>query len=87
MGAKGKRGSGETMMEHVARGVALLDLRSCQCRYPILVDPSVPGGHRFCAEATSPDRVYCARHHSIATTVWARRTGKSFVSTYQGRAA
>jgi hypothetical protein len=54
------------MTKLVVRGVALLHLRSSQCRFPIREDASVAGGHRFCAEATSEDRVYCARHHRIA---------------------
>jgi hypothetical protein len=74
------------MSEEFMGGVALLRLRSCQCRFPILEDSSVPGGHRFCAKATLPDRVYCTHHHSIAITGPKGRTGKRFISS-QRRAA
>jgi hypothetical protein len=74
------------MTKNQTRGVALLDLRSGECRFPVRADPSVPGGHRFCAEATLPDRVYCAHHHGIVTTAWPR-TRKSVVSSHKKRAA
>ncbi|WP_353843531.1 GcrA family cell cycle regulator [Mesorhizobium sp.] len=59
-------------------GVPLIRLGSCQCRFPVREDPLVPGGHRFCAGPTSPDRVYCDHHHSIATAVDPRRPRSGF---------
>jgi hypothetical protein len=77
--------AGEMMPAHHDRGVALLHLRGCQCRFPIREDPSVPGGHRFCAKATSADQVYCALHQSIAITGPKSRTGKTFISRHTAR--
>ena len=79
--------TGETMRDHVLRGVALLHLRICQCRFPIQEDLTVPGGHRFCAEATSPHRVYCARHHRIAITSPKSQTGRVSFSSHKRRRA
>src|SRR5262245_10077828 len=59
--------------------IPLMDLGRGQCRFPVREDPSVPGGHLFCAQATSPDEVYCAHHHRIATAVEPRRPGSGFV--------
>lgn len=67
----------------VPRGVALLHLRICQCRFPIREDSSVPGGYRFCAEATSADRVYCNRHQNIAIASAKSRTGKTFFGSHK----
>lgn len=72
---------------YVPRGLALLHLRSGQCRFPILEDPSVPGGHRFCAQATSTDRVYCARHLSIAIAVPKSRAGKISIGSQKRKSA
>ena len=55
------------------RDVPLIQLGVYQCRFPVSEDPSVPGGYRFCAGPTSPDRVYCDHHHSIVTAVDPRR--------------
>ena len=55
------------------RDVPLIQLGVHQCRFPVSEDPSVPGGYRFCAGATSPDRVYCDHHHNIVTAVDPRR--------------
>jgi hypothetical protein len=60
--------------------IPLMALGRGQCRFPVREDPSVPGGHLFCAQATSPDAVYCAHHHRIATTVDPRRGGSGFIS-------
>ncbi|QND64759.1 hypothetical protein HB777_13275 [Mesorhizobium loti] len=57
-----------------SRDVPLIQLGLYQCRFPVSEDPSVPGGYRFCAGSTSPDRVYCDHHHSIVTAVDPRRT-------------
>ncbi|WP_412535192.1 GcrA family cell cycle regulator [Mesorhizobium sp. BAC0120] len=65
--------------------IPLMALGRGQCRFPVCEDPSVPGGHLFCAQATSPDAVYCAHHHRIATTVEPRRSGSTFIP--QRRAA
>src|SRR6478736_5641007 len=58
------------IMPEIARlttsDVPLVELRPYQCRFPVREDPSAPGGHLFCAGSTSPDRVYCDHHHSIA---------------------
>ncbi|MBA1144289.1 GcrA family cell cycle regulator [Mesorhizobium neociceri] len=56
-----------------SRDVPLIQLGVHQCRFPVSEDPSVPGGYRFCAGATSPDRVYCDHHHTIVTAVDPRR--------------
>jgi hypothetical protein len=58
--------------------VPLLKLGPCQCRFPVHEDRSVPGGHFFCAGSTSPNRVYCDRHHSIVTAVEQRRANSGF---------
>jgi hypothetical protein len=65
--------------------IPLMDLGRGQCRFPVREDPSVPGGHLFCAQATAPGAVYCAHHHQIATAVEPRRAGSAFVP--QKRAA
>ena len=49
---------------------------AASANFPVREDPSVPGGHRFCAKATSADQVYCALHQSIAITGPKSRTGK-----------
>ena len=61
------------------RELALIDLTAHQCRFPVREDPTVPGGHRFCARAIVPGQVYCAHHHSVATMVELRRGGGRFV--------
>ena len=66
--------------------VPLIGLGRYQCRFPVHEDPSVPGGYRFCAGPTSPDRVYCDHHHSIVTAVDPRRARSGFHLT-QRRAA
>lgn len=43
-------------------GLALKDLGVHQCRYPIAHDVEIVGHYLFCAAATEPDRIYCARH-------------------------
>jgi hypothetical protein len=53
--------------------IPLMDLVRGQCRFPVRENRSVPGGHLFCAQATSPDAVYCTHHHQIATAVEPRR--------------
>lgn len=58
--------------------VPLMKLGPYQCRFPVREDRSVPGGHRFCAGPTSPDRVYCDHHHSIVTVVEPRRARSGF---------
>jgi hypothetical protein len=62
-----------------SRDVALIDLAALQCRYPVREDRSVPGGHRFCAQAVQPGQVYCAHHHSVATSVELRKSGMRFI--------
>jgi hypothetical protein len=62
-----------------SRDVALIDLAAHQCRYPVREDRSVPGGHRFCAQAVQPGQVYCAHHHSVATSVELRKRGMRFI--------
>lgn len=69
-----------------ANDVPLMKLGRYQCRFPVREDRSVAGGHRFCAAATSPDRVYCDHHHSIVTSVEPRRSRPGFVPL-QRRAA
>jgi hypothetical protein len=56
-----------------AADVPLFKLGRYQCRFPVREDPSVTGGHRFCAVPTASDRVYCDHHHSIVTAVEPRR--------------
>jgi hypothetical protein len=65
--------------------IPLMALGRGQCRFPVREDPAVPGGHLFCAQATSPDAIYCVHHHRIATTVDPRRAGSGFIP--QRRAA
>lgn len=57
----------------ISRDVPLIQLGVYQCRFPVSEDRSVPGGYRFCAGPTSPDRVYCDHHHGIVTQVDPRR--------------
>lgn len=66
--------------------VPLVDLGHRQCRFPVKENPSVPGGHLFCGQATAPDQVYCTHHRSVVTAVEQRRSGSRFVPT-QRRAA
>ncbi|CAH2402000.1 conserved hypothetical protein [Mesorhizobium ventifaucium] len=61
-----------------AGDVPLILLGRYQCRFPVREDPSVPGGYRFCAGPTSPDRVYCDHHHSLVTAVEPRRARSGF---------
>ncbi|WP_084056565.1 GcrA family cell cycle regulator [Mesorhizobium australicum] len=70
----------------MSRDVPLIQLGVYQCRFPVSEDPSVPGGYRFCAGPTSPDRVYCDHHHSIVTAVDPRRA-RSGLHLPQRRAA
>ncbi|WP_352841832.1 GcrA family cell cycle regulator [Mesorhizobium sp. M0514] len=56
-----------------SRDVPLIQLGLNQCRFPVSEDRSVPGGYRFCAGPTSPDRVYCDHHHTVVTAVDPRR--------------
>src|SRR6266850_4741285 len=70
-----------------SRDVPLIQLGLYQCRFPVSEDPSVPGGYRFCAGPTSPDRVYCDHHHSIVTAVDHPRRARSGVQFAQRRAA
>ena len=65
--------------------IPLMNLGRGQCRFPVREDHSVPGGYLFCAQATSPDAVYCEHHHRIATAVDPRRAGSRFIP--QKRAA
>jgi hypothetical protein len=84
---KGPLPSAAARRLQVPRGVALLHLRSWQCRFPIREDPSVPGGYRFCAEATSADHVYCARHQSIAIAGPKSRTGRILIGSHKRKGA
>jgi hypothetical protein len=68
-----------TVRQLPSRDVALMDLHGFQCRFPVREDRSIPGGHRFCANATEPGQVYCAHHHAIATNVELKRSGNRFV--------
>ena len=69
-----------------SRDIPLIQLGLHQCRFPVSEDPSVPGGYRFCAGPTSPDRVYCDHHHNIVTAVDPRRA-RSGLHFPQRRAA
>ena len=50
----------------VTGGVALMDLESGQCRYPITPDHATSAQHRFCGCKQALGLPYCADHAKIA---------------------
>jgi len=54
------------MSDETPEGVALIDLRTGQCKWPIT--PHYQRYHRFCAAAVLPNDIYCGKHRKVAST-------------------
>ena len=54
------------------RSVGFMDLRSCNCRWPVN-DPKHDGSVRYCGADCAPENSYCVAHQQIAFAPAKRR--------------
>jgi hypothetical protein len=49
------------------RGPILMELRTGQCKFPVLESADAVGKYFFCGAPCRPDMVYCRRHHDLTS--------------------